>query len=104
MADVAGEAVAAFAAVELDKDAPAEVLVVAVIEQVDRFRGSSDVLERSGERGEVLAQIGQLPAALAFCRDHQDTQPGGWQVFKPSQPVGEHAQLAQPLKRSDQPP
>ena len=49
-----------------------------------------------------LAQIGQLPAALAFRRDHQDTQPGGWQRLEPSEPVGEHAQLAQPLKRSDQ--
>jgi hypothetical protein len=38
MADVAGEAVAAFAAVELDEDPPAEVLVVAVVEEVDRLR------------------------------------------------------------------
>ena len=40
VADVAGEAVAAFAAVELDQDAAAEVLVVAVVEEVDRFWGS----------------------------------------------------------------
>ena len=53
MADVAGETVAAFAAVELDQDAAAEVLVVAVVEQVDRFRGSADVLQRSGECREV---------------------------------------------------
>jgi hypothetical protein len=32
VADVAGEAVAAFAAVELDEDAPPEPLVVAVVE------------------------------------------------------------------------
>jgi hypothetical protein len=32
------------------EDAPAEALVVAVIQEVDRFRGSSDVLQRPGER------------------------------------------------------
>ena len=45
VADVARETVAAFTAVELDQDAPAEVLVVAVVEQVDSFRGSADVLQ-----------------------------------------------------------
>jgi len=53
VADIAGRAVAALAAVELDQDAAAEVLVFAVVEQVDRFRGSSNVLQRSGKRREV---------------------------------------------------
>ena len=50
VADVAGQTVAAFAAVKVHEDAPAEALVVAVIQEVDRFRGSSDVLQRPGER------------------------------------------------------
>jgi len=37
VANVAGEAVAALAAVELDEDAPPEVLVVAVVEEVNRL-------------------------------------------------------------------
>jgi hypothetical protein len=72
-----------------------ERVVLATLRGGDRER-------HQGRESPRLAQIGQLPAALAFRRDHQDTQPGGWQGFKPSQPVGEHAQLAQPLKRSDQ--
>ena len=44
VADVAREAVATFTAVELDQNAATEVLVVAVVEQMDRFRGSADVL------------------------------------------------------------
>ena len=65
VADVAGEAVAAFAAVELDQDAAAEVFVVAVVEQVDRFRGTSDVLQRSGERREVPRLAAQRADELA---------------------------------------
>jgi hypothetical protein len=53
VADVTGESVAAFAAVELYQDAAAEVLVVAVVEQVDRFRRAADVLQRPGERREM---------------------------------------------------
>ena len=53
VADVAGQAVTAFAAVELDQDAAAELLVVAVVEETDRFRGSADVLQRLGEGREV---------------------------------------------------
>ena len=48
VADLAGECVAAFAAVELREDPAAEMLVVAVVEEVDRFRGSPDVLQRVG--------------------------------------------------------
>ena len=39
VADVAGEAVAAFAAVELDEDASPEAFVVAVVQEMDRLRG-----------------------------------------------------------------
>jgi hypothetical protein len=52
--------VAAFTAVELDQDAAAEVLVVAVVEEMNRFRGSTDVLQRSRECREV-------PSLAAAC-------------------------------------
>ena len=65
VADIAGEAVAAFAAVELDQDAAAEAFVVAVVEQVDRFRGTPDVLQRSGERREVPGLATQRADELA---------------------------------------
>jgi hypothetical protein len=41
VADVAGEGVAAFAAVELGQDAPAKRLAVAVVQQVDRPQASA---------------------------------------------------------------
>lgn len=65
VADVAGERVAALAAVELREDAPAEGLVVAVVQQVDRLRGSADVLQRAGERGEVAGVAAQRSSELA---------------------------------------
>ncbi|MDQ6779056.1 MAG: hypothetical protein M3071_23160 [Actinomycetota bacterium] len=55
VADVAGEGVAALAAVELRQDAPPERLVVAVVEEVDRLRGAPNVLQRLGEGREVAA-------------------------------------------------
>lgn len=65
MADVAGEGVAALAAVELGQDAPAERLVVAVVQQVDRLRGPADVLQRAGERGEVAGVAAERADELA---------------------------------------
>ena len=65
VADVAGEAVAAFAAVELDEDAPPELLVVAVVEEVNRLWGSSDVLQRPGERREMARLAAQRANELA---------------------------------------
>ena len=59
---------AALAAVELGQDAPAERLVVAVVQQVDRLRGSADVLQRAGERGEVAGVAAQRSDELAGCR------------------------------------
>jgi len=41
-----------------------------------------------------FAQVSELAAALAFCRDHQDAQSGVGQRLEPSETVGEHAQLA----------
>ena len=49
-----------------------------------------------------IAQVRQFAAALALSRDHQDTQPRVRQRLEPTEPVGEHAQLPQPLKRGDQ--
>jgi hypothetical protein len=63
VADVAGEGVAAFAAVELGQDAPAEGLVVAVVQQVDRLCCAADVLQR--ERGEVARVAAQRADELA---------------------------------------
>ena len=65
VADVAGEDMAAFAAVELGQDAPAERLVVAVVEEVDRLRGAPDVLKRLGEGGEVTGAAAQRVDELA---------------------------------------
>jgi hypothetical protein len=65
VADVTGKGVAALAAVELGQNAPAEGLVVAVVQQVDRLRGPADVLERAGERGEVAGVAAQRSNELA---------------------------------------
>jgi len=54
-----------FAAVELDEDAPPELLVVAVVEEVDRLRRAADVLERPGERREVPRLAAQRAHELA---------------------------------------
>src|SRR5450755_4719451 len=51
VADIAGEGVAALAAVELGEDATSERLVVAVVQQVHRLRDPPDMLQRVGERG-----------------------------------------------------
>ncbi|HEX8159445.1 MAG TPA: hypothetical protein VF526_18835 [Solirubrobacteraceae bacterium] len=53
VADVAGEGHDALAVVELGQDAPPERLVVAVVQQVDRLRGASDVLQGMRHGGEV---------------------------------------------------
>ena len=53
VADVAGEGVAALAAVELGQDAPPERLIVAVVQEMNRLRRTPDVLQCAGERGEV---------------------------------------------------
>ena len=65
VADVAGQTVAAFAAVEVHEDAPAEALVVAVVQEADRFRGSSDVLQRPSERREMARLAAQRTNKLA---------------------------------------
>ncbi len=65
VANVAGEAVAALAAVELDEDAPPEVLVAAVVEEVNRLWGSADVLERPGEPREMARLAAQRTNELA---------------------------------------
>ena len=65
VADVASEGVAAFAAVELGQDAPAERQVVAVVQEVDRLRGAPDVLQRPGEGGEVAGLAAQRADELA---------------------------------------
>ena len=65
MADIAREAVASFAAVELGEDPAPERLVVAVVEEVDGLRGATDVLECFGERGEVAGVAAQRSDQLA---------------------------------------
>ena len=65
MTDVACERVAALAAVELGQDAPAERLVVAVVQQVERLRRAPDVLQRASERGEVTGVAAQRTNKLA---------------------------------------
>jgi hypothetical protein len=65
VADIAGQSVAAFAAVELDEDVAAEVLVVAVVHEVDGFRGAADVLERPGEHCEMARLAAQRANELA---------------------------------------
>lgn len=65
VADVAGERVAALAAIELGEVPPAEGLVVAVVQQVDRLRRAPDVLQRAGERGEVPGVAAQRADELA---------------------------------------
>jgi hypothetical protein len=80
VADVAGEAVAAFAAVELDQDAAAEVFVVAVVEQGGSFSGHARCAAALGQasRGgrvwlrsarmswlEVVWRCSRLPAILS---------------------------------------
>ena len=47
-------------------------------------------------------RVGQLATALALSCDHQHTQAGERQRLQAGKPVGEDAQLAQPLKRGDQ--
>jgi hypothetical protein len=65
VADVACKGVAALAAVELGQDAPAEGLIVAVVQQVDRLRGAAEVLQRACERGEVAGVAAQRSNELA---------------------------------------
>ena len=63
--DVRAEVVAAFAAVELTDDRPTVVRVVAVVEEVDRLRDSSDVRERPGERREMAGLAAERAYELA---------------------------------------
>lgn len=65
MADISRQSVAAFAAVELDEDAPPELLVVAVVQEVDRLGGSADVLQRPRKRREVARVAAQRAHELA---------------------------------------
>ena len=63
--DLVGERVAALAAVELGEDAPTQRLVVAVVEQVDRFGGASDLGDRAGQVGEVAGVASERVHELA---------------------------------------
>ena len=63
--DLAGERVAALAAVELGEDPPTQRLVVAVVEQVDRFGGASDLGDRAGQVGEMAGVAAQGAHELA---------------------------------------
>ncbi len=65
MADIAREAVASLAAVELGEDPAPERLIVAVVEEVDGLRGPTDLLERFGERGEMAGVAAQRADQLA---------------------------------------
>ena len=64
--------------------------------------GGGDRERHQRRQSPRLAQVGQLAAALTFGGDHQDPQAGVGQRLDAVEPVGEHAQLPQPLKRSDQ--
>jgi hypothetical protein len=57
--------VAGLAAVELGEDAPAQRLVVAVVEQVDGLGRAADLGDRAGESGQVPGVAAQGAHELA---------------------------------------
>jgi len=61
-----GERVAGFAAVELGEDAPAQRLVVAVVEQVDGLGRAADLGDRAGEGGQVPGVAAQRAHEMSW--------------------------------------
>ena len=53
MEHLARERVTALAAIELGEDPPAQHFVVALVQQVDRLGGASDLRDRAGQRSQV---------------------------------------------------
>jgi len=62
--DGAGELVAAFAAVELDQDAPTVALVVDEPQEVERLHQSAELLERAGESGRAIVGLDDAGAGV----------------------------------------